>query len=162
MERTQKQITGRSAVSYSWDNGQYGRARFETRYRDAFRVENVSRTRQADRNRRRKEKLRLFTLEIATVAILVLMLSMVIGKLNHIADIKEEYNIIDKVKNQLRADVNIAETTLAGLINDNAIEYRARTELYMIRPDETSVHVLSNVTRSTPDTIHTAEAGVRP
>lgn len=162
MERTQKQITGRAPVPYSWDNGQYSRARYQTRSRDAFRVDNVSNAREQNRRKKQQEKIRLIALEIATVAILVLMLSMVIGKLNHISDIKEEYNIINKVKEQMRASVDNAQTELDGLTSDSAIEYRARTELNMISPKNESVHVLSGIKRTTSDEIHTADASGRP
>lgn len=166
MERMQKQITGRAPVSYSWDNGQYSRARSQTRSRDAYRSVNVPAAkgngRVTSRKRRQNDRMRLVALELATIAVLVLMLSMVIGKLNYIANIKKQYNIDLAVKDGLKASVNIAETQLSNLSSDSSIEYLARTKLNMIMPDEISVHVLSNVRRTTPDTTHTAEASIKP
>ncbi len=162
MDRTQKQITGRAPVSYSWDNGQYSRARFETRSRDACRVENVSAAKKHTKEPTRNERIRLLALEIATVAILVLMLSMVIGKLNHIADIKSEQIKTGDIIRKMASEVSIAQTRLSNLSSDDSIEFLAKTELNMISPDETSIHVLSNVTRITSDATHTAEAGSKP
>lgn len=162
MERTQKQITGRAPVPYSWDNGQYSRARYETRSRDAYRVENVQAARRGAKKPTRNERIRLIALEIATVAILVLMLSMVIGKLNHIANIKNEQIRTGEIIKTLDSEVSIAHTRLSNLSSDSSIKFLAKTELNMIDPDETSVHVLSNVRRTTSDTTHTAEAGFRP
>lgn len=162
MERTQKQITGRAPVSYSWDNGQYSRARYETRSRDAYRVENVSAAKKHVKKPTGNERIRLLALEIATVAILVLMLSMVIGKLNYIANIKSEQIRTGDIIRTLDSEVSIAETRLANLSSDDSIKFLAKTELNMISPDETSIHVLSNVRRTTSDTTHTAEAGSKP
>ncbi len=162
MERTQKQITGRAPVPYSWDNGQYSRARYETRSRDAYRVEHVPAARRGNRKPARSERIRLVALEIATVAILVLMLSMVIGKLNHIANIRNEQIRTGEIIKTLDSEVSIAQTRLSNLSSDNSIKFLAKTELNMIDPDETSVHVLSNVRRTTSDATHTAEAGFRP
>ena len=99
---------------------------------------------------------------VATVAILVLMLSMVIGKLNHIADIKSEQIKTGDIIRKMASEVSIAQTRLSNLSSDDSIEFLAKTELNMISPDETSIHVLSNVTRITSDATHTAEAGSKP
>lgn len=162
MERTQKQITGRAPVPYSWDNGNNSRARYQTRDRNAFRVVTVTAARQNDRIRKQNEKMRLIFLEVATVAILVLMLSMVIGKLNRISHIKQDYIATGEVNEMLIAQISISETRLNNLSSDNSIIFLAKTELNMIDPDETSIHVLSNVKRATSDTTHTAGAGVKP
>lgn len=162
MERTQKQITGRAPVPYSWDSGQYSRARYQSRSRDAFRVENVSAARENTRKTKHADRIRLAILEIATIAILVLMLSMVIGKLKHITDIRLQQETLGKANEQLLAEITTAQTHLGNLSKDSSIEFLARTKLNMIEPDEDGVHVLNTVTRATSDATHTAEAGNKP
>ena len=162
MERTQKQITGRAPVSYSWDNGQYSRARYTTRSRDAYRVENVSSSASGGKANQKKERANLLVLGIATVAILVLMLSMVIGKLDGIVNLVEKQKICQKSIGDLIADISVAQTRLSNLTNDASIEFLAKTELHMIDPEDGEAHVLSNVKRTTPDTTHTADAGRKP
>lgn len=162
MERRQKQITGRAPVSYSWDDGQYSRARYQTRDQSAFRVENVSAARKHSRKQSRNDRIRLIALEIATVAILVLMLSMVIGKLNRITDIRQEQKALDKVIDMLKSEKSVLSTMYKNLSDDASVVFLAKTKLNMIDPDDTSIHVLSNVKRITSDVIHTAEAGVKP
>lgn len=162
MERTQKQITGRAPVSYSWDNGQYSRARYDRRSRDAYRVENVSSSGKYAKAKGRNERANLFVLGIATVAILVLMLSMVIGKLDGIVDIVKKQEMCAQSIEDLISEVSVAQTRLSNLTNDVSIKFLAKTELNMIEPDDTDAHVLSNVIRTTPDTTHTAEVGKRP
>ncbi|MBQ1258418.1 MAG: hypothetical protein IIX93_14235 [Clostridia bacterium] len=162
MERTQKQITGRAPVPYSWDNGHSSRARYETRKSDAYRVENVSSSARYTGKTTGGERIKLIALEIATVAILVLMLSMVVGKLNHIADIRDEQIKTSEIIRELDSKVSIAQTRLANLSSDDSIEFLAKTKLNMILPDTESSHVLSNVQRTTSDETHTAEAGRKP
>lgn len=161
MERTQKQITGRAPTPYNWDDRRYDPARSHTRVREPFRVENVSERRREEAKRAKEEKLRLILLEIATVVVLVLMLSMVIGKLNSITRIKQDQIAVSEIIEMLDAEVSASTTRLNGLKDDEAIKYRARMELGMIQADEYSRHVLSNVKVNTSDEIETAGAGSR-
>lgn len=161
MERTQKQITGRAPRPYNWDDRRCDPARSHTRVREPFRVENVSERRREEAKRAKEEKLRLILLEIATVVVLVLMLSMVIGKLNSITRIKQDQIAVSEIIEMLDAEISSSTTRLNGLKNDEAIKYRARMELGMIEADEYSMHVLSNVKVYTSDEIETAGAGSR-
>ena len=158
MERTQKQITGRSPAPYSWDEGRINAARTRRNDKNAFRVENV----QASRAKKQAERAKLILLELATIAILVMMLSMVIGKLNHISRIKKEHIQMKETLEILDADVSVKRTRLQNLISDDSIKYLAETQLYMIDPDDDSVRVMAGVKRNTSDRAHTAEAGYRP
>ena len=158
MERTQKQITGRSPAPYSWDERNDDALRTRRNDRNAFRVENVS----AQRAKKQAQRVRLLALELATIAILVMMLSMVVGKLNHISRIKKEHTQMKETLEILNADVSVKSTRLQNLISDESIEFLAETQLNMINPNEQSIHVLSGVKRQTSDEIHTAGAGMKP
>ncbi len=158
MERTQKQITGRSPAPYSWDDGRTNAARVRRSDKNAFRVEDVN----AARSKKQADRVKLVILELATIAILVMMLSMVIGKLNHISRIKKEHIQMKETLEILEADVSVKGTRLQNLISDESIEFLAATQLNMIDPDEGSVHVMAGVKRNTSDKTHTAEVGYRP
>lgn len=158
MERTQKQITGRSPAPYSWDDGRMNAARVRRSDKNAFRIEDVN----ASKTKKQAEKVKLVILELATIAILVMMLSMVIGKLNHISRIKKEHIQMKETLEILDADVSVKRTRLQNLISDESIEFLAETQLNMIDPDDESVRVLAGVKKNTSGETHTAEAGFRP
>lgn len=161
MERTQKQITGRAPAPYAWDDKHYERTRNVARNRNAFRVEDVNARRKAEAERRKKEKAKLWLLEIMMVAVVILLLFMVIGKVSSIEKIIDDQEVIIDLNKRLRADINVQNTQLNGLISDDSVSYRAKMELGMIDPDESSVHVLSNVKVNTSDAFTTAGAGSR-
>lgn len=157
MERTHKQITGRSPAPYSWDEHRYDAARARNRDSNAFRIENFA----EQKKRKRNERTKLVILEILTIAVLVMMLSMVIGKLNHISRIKKEHTKLAETLTVLEADITIKTTHLQGRISDQSISHMASTKLGMYMPDEDTAQVLSNVKRNTPAETHAA-AGFRP
>ena len=161
MERTQKQITGRAPTPYTWDDRRYERTRNVSRDRNAFRVENVNASRMNAAEHRKKERAKLWLLEAMMVAVVILLLFMVIGKVSSIKKIKDDQMVAINLNEILKADINVMNTQLQGLTNDTSVIYRAKMDLGMIKPEEYSVHVLNNVKINTSDAMQTVEAGNR-
>ena len=141
MDNRQKRITGRAPSTYTWEE------RGNTR-RPVHRAQ--PQAAHAKASRKKKNPVMAAVLPWVTLVVVVMMISMIIGKCSAIASGLKLENNLAKEKNDLVIRIENIRSEYDLEIRADIIKQKARAQLGMIEPAIDDVILLKNVKTDTP------------